>query len=95
MPISIFATLVAIATLGTIWVYWGVPRRSVAMWAVGLGAGQAAIGLLLWFLVGFTFGMAPTWRIIGDIALGAGISTGGLVSYVLYRFGLPMGRVRA
>jgi hypothetical protein len=94
MPTSIFLTLMIIAAFGTIWVYWGVPRRAVAFWAMGLGAGLAVIGLLMWLLIWVALGV-PTWRIIGDVALGAGISAGGVVSYALYRFALPAGRVGA
>lgn len=95
MPLSIFAALVLIAAFGTIWVYWGVPRRSVAMWAIGLGAGLAIIGLLVWFFLEGTLGIKPTWRIIGDVAFGVGIAAGGLVSYVLYRFARPIRRTGA
>jgi hypothetical protein len=95
MPLSIFATLALIAALGTTWVYWGVPRRSVAIWAIGLGAGLAFIGLLVWLLIEGTLGIKPTWRLIGDIAFGVGIAAGGVVSYVLYRFAPPVRRTGA
>ena len=95
MPHLIYSVLALAAAVGTIWVYWGVPRRSVANWATGVGALLAAIGFLLWFLADSAFGITPNSRIFGGIAFGVGISAGGLASYVLYRFALPSGRTGA
>ncbi len=95
MPLSIVAAHVLLATLGTTWVYWGVPRRAVAIWAIAGGAGLAALNLLVWLVVAGGFGISPTWRMIGGIAFSAGISMGGLVSYFLHHFGLPAGRIGA
>jgi hypothetical protein len=62
---------------------------------MAVGAGLSVVNLLVWFVAAGGFGISPTWRIIGGVAFGVGISMGGLVSYALYRFGFPTGRIGA
>ena len=84
-----FIALAIASAIGTLWVYWGVPRRVVASWAIGMGIGYAAINAMLWLFFTGAFNTPPTSRIAGGVALGLGIATGGVVARVLNRFGRP------
>ncbi len=84
-----FIALAIASAIGAVWVYWGVPRRVVANWAMGIGTGYAAINAMLWLFFTGAFSTPPTSRIAGGVALGLGIAAGGVVARVLYRFGYP------
>jgi hypothetical protein len=85
----IFLTAAMASAAGTIWVYWGVPRRVVATWSIGVGAGYAALNALLWLFFEGGFETRPIYGIFCGVAIGIGIAFGGLVSLALYRFNRP------
>lgn len=87
-----FIALAMATAIGAVLVYWGVPRRVVANWAIGMGTGYAAINAMLWLFFTGASNAPPTSRIAGGIALGIGIATGGVIARVLYRFGYPTRR---
>ena len=86
---ALFLALAAASALGTVWVYWGVPQRVVAIWAVGVGTGFAALNAILWLFFTGIFDAPRTWRIAGGVAIGLGIATGGVVARALHRFNWP------
>ena len=85
----LFAALAIASAVGTVWVYWGVPRRVVANWALVIGIGYASISTLLWVFFAGTLNAPPSGRVIGGAALGLGIAFGGLAARVLHYFSCP------
>jgi len=89
---AMFLALALASACGTVWVYWGVPRRVVANWAIGMGSGYAILSAILWFLFTGPLETPPAARIVGGVFNGAGIAFGGLMSHVLYCFNRPIRR---
>jgi hypothetical protein len=87
--VLVFAALTTASAIGTVWVYWGVPHRVVANWAIGIGIGYASINALLWLFVAGAFNQSPISRIVGGVALALGIAFGGVVARVLHYFNRP------
>ena len=83
----VICTIAAIAA--TLWVYWGVPLRVVANFALVIGLGCAILNLLLWLGVVQLFWSPPIFRVVGATGLGVGAVLGGLLAHVFYTFNIP------
>jgi hypothetical protein len=79
----LFSVFFLASAAGTIWVYWGVPVRKVALYAILVGIVFAIPGFLVVRLSGVH------GRSFFDFALGCGIASGGLIALFLNLLRIP------
>ena len=90
--IFVFVFCAIASFTATLWIYWGVPLRAVANWALGIGVVYTVFNLLLWLGVVTIFGTWPISRIIGGVGLGVGAALSGLLAHFLYTVKIPAHR---